>query len=279
VWQEERRIMEAASTPKATDDTERPNGTGDDAPLGAALFTLRSEMVKDLSGTIGTLAEIGYHSVEPVCWGGAKAGYREMLLQTGVPRVEPTVLRTILDSHGMAVSSAHVQIFDAENAAEVLNEQEALGNRLLVVPTPRLVPGFSSRPFDGEMLQELADRFAIAAELAAEHGMRVGYHTHAEEFDTNVNGAPVMDELLKLLDGRVFVQLDVTWVPKELADPADVVRRLEDRLLLLHCRGRLPFSLGEDSSVVCRTVDLGTVPGDPWPALRAAHHDLAAVDR
>jgi sugar phosphate isomerase/epimerase len=272
----ERSSMEA-NTRKAA-ETDRSQGTGDHAPLGAALFTLRSEMAHDLPKTIEALAQIGYHSVEPICWGGAESEYREMLLQTGVPRLQPTKFRTILDYHGMQVSSAHVQLFDAGNAAEVLDEQEELGNRLLVVPTPRLVPGFASRPFDREMLHALAERFAIASELAAARGMRVGYHTHREEFDTMVNGEPVLDELLVLLDRRVFVQLDVTWMPKEIADPAEVVGRLNDRLLLLHCRGRLSFSLGRNSSIVCRTVDLGTVQGDPWPALRAAHDDLTAVD-
>lgn len=251
--------------------------TGNSAPVGAALFTLRRQLADDLAGTIRSLSEVGFTAVEALCWGGATSEYRGMLESTAMPKINPTTLRTILDDHGMRVSSAHVALVERDNATQVFDEQDALGNNLLVVPTARLVSGLAEAAFDVDMVHALVERFAVAVDLAAERGMRIGYHTHTEEFEVSIGGESFFEMLFRLFDRRVFAEIDVTWLP-EGKTLTDLEQQLEERLLLVHSRGRLLRPLGDASSVLCRIVDLATVNGDPWPALRTAYEELSRIE-
>ena len=81
----------------------------------------------------------------------------------------------------------------------------------------------------------LADRLAAAAEIAAGHGLRVGYHNHDTELHA-VAGTPVLDRLVARLGDLVDVQIDLFWVAVGGGVPSAVVERLGPRVVSLHVK-------------------------------------------
>jgi sugar phosphate isomerase/epimerase len=90
--------------------------------IGIQLYTVRRELTKDVDGTLGRLAEIGYREVE-------FAGYPEGSAQS---------LRRILDRHGLTAPSSHVG-FQALRSDwdRTLDQAATVGQRYVVVPSCR----------------------------------------------------------------------------------------------------------------------------------------------
>jgi Xylose isomerase-like TIM barrel len=81
-------------------------------------------------------------------------------------------LKPLLDENGLTVCAAHVVLPERSNASLLFDEQEYLGNDLLIVSGGR--EDFVTL----DAIARFAERLNEAASLAAARGMRVGYHNH-----------------------------------------------------------------------------------------------------
>jgi sugar phosphate isomerase/epimerase len=84
--------------------------------------------------------------------------------------------------------------------------------------------------------------------IAADRGIRIGYHNHDFEFAQHVDGVPVYELFVDLLDPAVVLELDVYWAGVGGADVFELLPRLGDRVRFLHVvRDREP---GNDRPVL-----------------------------
>jgi len=186
------------------------------ARLSVQLYSLREEAKQQgLGAVVDRLGRIGYAGVEP-------AGFGELT---------PDAFRARVEAAGMVVSSAHVALPDADKTNLVLDQQAAIGNRLVVVP---FLPPDQFK--DEDAIRRTADRLNTFNEAVRARGASLGYHNHWWEFSTQIGGRSAFDALFERLDASVFAEVDTYWAKVGGADPAAVVRGLGARARLLHIK-------------------------------------------
>lgn len=204
------------------------------APLAIQLYSLREELASGPAAAIGRIAEVGLAGVEPVCSAGMPTEARDALAGLTLDAAE---LKLLLDEHGLVVSSAHTALPESHNANAVLDEQELLGNGLLIVSDLSALAGATIHDLDQlDTLKRTAERFNRAAALAVERGMRVGYHNHFWEWDGVIDGRPAFDVFWDHLDSSIIAEIDIYWAQFAGRRPAEVITGLGRRAQLVHVK-------------------------------------------
>jgi sugar phosphate isomerase/epimerase len=158
-------------------------------PVALQLWSVREDCARDLEGTLGAVAEMGYNGVEFAGYHGWSAGR----------------LRALLGELELRVVGSHVGIRtlvgnELESSIEFNRE---LGNRFLIVPAlPEEM--MSSK----EAWLEVADILNGVAERLGPEGMWTGYHNHQVEFQ-GIDGELPWDIVMESTVDDVVMQFDV----------------------------------------------------------------------
>jgi sugar phosphate isomerase/epimerase len=194
--------------------------------LGIQLYSVRDDIGPTrLDDTLARLAAMGFTHVEPYDILG-----------------DPHGLAAALRRNGLRATSTHANIVALDEMA-ILDAAELLGIETVIVPW--VEPASIA---DRAGVERLADAINGVAARAARRGIRIGYHNHDFEFAQRVDGAPVYDLLVGLLDPAVVLELDVYWAGVGGADVFELLPRLGQRVRFLHVvRDREP---GNDRPVL-----------------------------
>jgi len=185
------------------------------APISVQLYSLREEASADFASVLARLGRVGFLGVEPA----------------GLHGMAPREFRRRVEEAGMQVSSSHIALPIGETADEILDLQEEIGSREVVVAF--LPP---DRFKDGDSIFVTADQLNRAHENVKSRGMRLGYHNHNWEFATKVDGRTAHERLFEQLHPEIFAEIDVYWAQVGGSDPAAVVASLGPRARLLHMK-------------------------------------------
>ncbi|WP_022882839.1 sugar phosphate isomerase/epimerase family protein [Gryllotalpicola ginsengisoli] len=228
--------------------------------LSVQLYTVREALQDDLAGTLARLAELGFTQVEPFNIMGLDS------LEDG------------LAAAGLASPTAH-QRFVGEDLGPIFDRAAALGVQTLIDPHID-----ESRWRTAGEIARIADDLAAAAEAASAVGLKVGYHNHAFEFETKVDGSTAYDIFVERLPENVFLELDTYWAAVGGSDPVALLKELGDRVVALHVkdgpathenkdqvavgRGRLPIRAIIDAAPnALRVIELDDSRGDRFTAV------------
>ena len=207
--------------------------------IGLQLYTVRTLMSRDVSGTLAAVAAAGVREVE-------FAGYHDL---------SPAAMRALLTQHGLSAPAAHVPIPSArEGWTPVLDAAETLGHRWLVIPW---VGNDVRGSLDG--WRRLASQLNSAGELARARGMRMAYHNHDFEFAT-VEGRVAYDVFVESLDPTlVDLELDLYWAVKSGQDVAAMLRARPGRFPLWHLKDAGPAPARAMLDVGAGTIDFAAL--------------------
>jgi sugar phosphate isomerase/epimerase len=75
-----------------------------------------------------------------------------------------------------------------------------------------------------------------AAAVAAGHGVRVGYHNHAQELEIVLDGRTALEVFAEQPDDTVMLEVDTYWAAVAGQDPVALLRRLGDRVGAVHLK-------------------------------------------
>jgi len=184
-------------------------------PIGIQLYSLRAEAARDFPAVIERLGRTGFAGVE----------------LAGLNGMTPSELRRRLADAGLEIAAAHVQAPIGDARERVLDEQEALGTKTLVVP---FMP--PDRFKSSDAIRAVAAEIREAFANASARGMALGYHNHWWEFETVHGGKTAHELLMAQLEPAIFVELDTYWTRVGGRDPAKVVSELGARVHLLHLK-------------------------------------------
>lgn len=196
------------------------------SPLGLQLYSVRDDIGPDrLDDTLARLAALGFTHVEPY----------DILTDTAG-------LEAALRRSGLRADTAHANVVTLDRNA-ILDAAQQLGIGTVIVPW--VEPASIA---DRAGVERLAAAVNDAARLAADRGIRIGYHNHDFEFAQQVDGVPAYELFVGLLDPAVVLELDVYWAGVGGADVFELLPRLGDRVRFLHVvRDREP---GNDRPVL-----------------------------
>jgi sugar phosphate isomerase/epimerase len=220
------------------------------APLSVQLYTVREHLARDLPGTLERLAGLGLAHVEPF----------------GLTDHAPA-LGSALAGTGLTAPTAHQHFVGTGAEEQVFATAAALG--VGTVFDPRV-----DRQRWGSVaaVAAVADDLNAAAAVAARHGVRVGYHNHAQELEILLEGTTALEVLAARLDDAVALEVDTYWAAVGGQDPVALLQRLGDRVHAVHVKD------GPATTDVRDQVAVGRGGMPVRAILEAAPHALRVVE-
>lgn len=196
-------------------------------PIGCQTWPVRDMIAKDFVGTLKTLADAGFQSIElcsPV--GYADSGF------AGVGKYSGSELRRILSDHNLTCHSSH---FGIEELRKDLHGRIAWAKDVGL--TQMLVPSLDG-PKHPTMddVKRAADEYNKMA--AASHAAGIQQGVHNEDFETSsVDGKRTYDVLFGLLDPKlVKFQFQVSTIADGF-DAAEYFTKYPGRFISMHAQG------------------------------------------
>jgi len=187
------------------------------AKVALQLYSVRYEMLRDPLGTIEKVAEIGFRYLEVAnhntTW--------DKGIGFGVPADK---MCGMLDRLGVRVISAHLD--PLEDLDALADYQLTIGNRNVVF----------SRDYYRSRDEVLARARWMnkMGEECAKRGLTLHYHNHFHEF-LKFGGETIFHILRANMDPYlVKIELDTYWALRGGADPAELLKKLGKRVLLVH---------------------------------------------
>lgn len=184
--------------------------------ISVQLYTVREHAAEDLGATLQRIADLGYTLIEP--YGFVSFG---------------PALGEALRASGLRAPTTH-QGFIGQGEAEldeVFSKAAALGIETVIDPH---VPAEKWQTADD--VRATAEALNAAAAIAARHGVRVGYHNHAHEIESAIEGETAIEFFAGLLDDAVVLEIDTYWVVVGGEDPVALLGRLGDRVVAIHVK-------------------------------------------
>ena len=221
--------------------------------LSVQLYTVRDQLTADLDGTLARLAAMGLTQVEAFDFIGRAPELAEAFARTGL---------TARTGHATMLSD-EVRFGDTvvtpPRQDEVFAAAKTLG--LEIVIDAFVAP---DRWLDESAIADTAARLNAAAARAADHGLRVGYHNHSQEFAASFGGRSGYELFVDQLSDDVVLEVDLYWAATAKQDVAALLGRLGERVKALHVKdgiiGPDPFT-GDAGRV--RHAGPGPTPGRP----------------
>ena len=208
--------------------------------VGIQLYSVRTEVQRDLPGTLARLAQIGYREVE-------FAGYFGKT---------PAEIRQMLSQNGLTAPSTHIPYETIRTGWDkALDDALARGHQWVTIPwLPESVRGSVAS------WKQVADEFSRAASQARARGLSFAYHNHDFELNKLVEGRRPLDILLESSDPQ-FVQfeMDVYWVKNGGGDPLAYMRQWPGRFPLLHIKDSAGGPDHRQTDVGAGTIDFAEI--------------------
>jgi sugar phosphate isomerase/epimerase len=177
------------------------------------LYTLRNAIQENLPGTVRKVAEIGFTQVEPYNF---VATAKE--------------LGAALKENGLTAPSGHAPLL-SQDQDEIFGAARELG--IGTVIEPYITAEHWQNAGD---IQATAAKLNAAAKRGAEYGIRVGYHNHAWELESTIEGRTALEYFEGLLDPELVLEVDTYWVAVGGKDPVEILTKLGDRVKFIHIK-------------------------------------------
>ena len=203
--------------------------------LSVQLYTVREAMQEDLAGTLARIAAIGFDQVEPYnfpAFPGLGAALKAASLTA------PT-------------THAHFVGIPDDELAALFESAKELGIARVIDPH---VP--AERWQSAESVAEIAAQLNAAAIIAAAHGVTIGYHNHAHELESIIDGRTALEVFTDSLAPEVKLEVDTYWAFVGGQDPVALLGRLGDRVVAIHVKDGAGTAETKDQTAV----GSGTLP-------------------
>lgn len=181
--------------------------------LGIQLYTIRTNLEQDFTGSLKELAKMGYQGVE------FAGNYGKM---------QPEELAAFLKETGLECCGLHTSLAEIGNAA---SKSYAYAKALQC--------SYLTTSLCGEVEKDWAatiEQVKEAAAVARGAGYLFTYHNHAQEF-ARIDGEYALDQLYSQTDPQdVQAELDVYWIKKGGEDPVPYLRKYAGRVPQIHLK-------------------------------------------
>jgi sugar phosphate isomerase/epimerase len=230
-------------------------GAGEKVPVGLELFSVRTELMKDLPRTVRAIARMGYEVVE---------FYAPYFSWT--PAYARDV-RKLLDDLGIRCNSTHndTASFTAEGLPKAIELNRIIGSRNIILASAGRIEGIAGWKSLGEQMTKVSETLKPL-------GMATGFHNHQTEWAL-LDGQRPMDVLAANTPGEFTLQLDVGTVIEAGADPIAWIHANPGRIRSVHCKD---FGAGPGSD---RSYRVLFGEGDsPWAKIFEAAETIGGVE-
>ncbi len=211
-----------------------------DQQIGIQLYSVLDAMRKDPQASVKRLTDMGYNAFELVQWGGdpkvfgmSAQDFKALCSQCGAD---------IISTHSSIQEDPAKEKEIEQRWRQLFEIQKACGGKYFVIPSYRV-------DYTTEDLQRMCNYLNKIGKIAAEYGLKLGYHNHAAEYRKLKDSDAVMWEyLVEHTDPQyVCFELDVYWCSKGGKSPVMYLKKYPDRIQLLHIKDE--FVLGKSGTI------------------------------
>ena len=200
--------------------------------IGIQLWSVREDMKADPAGTIAKLGEIGYSFVEA-------AGYHDGKFYG----MAPADFKALVEANGMTLKSSHTGAHLPDSA--LWDETMAWWDKCIAAHkeagvTYLVKPSLGRHGFQNlDTLKMYCDYFNIVGEKCNKAGIRFGFHNHANEFTTVLDGQIVQDFMIQNTDpDKVMFQLDLYWIKEGGKEALEYFKKYPGRFEMYHVKDK-----------------------------------------
>ncbi|MBP2355948.1 sugar phosphate isomerase/epimerase [Kribbella aluminosa] len=234
---------------------------------------MREAAQQDLLATLQRLADLGFTKVEPFDFTNFEK------------------LGDALQATGLAAPTSHAHFLgDDVDRRAVFEAARELGIETVIDPATA-----PERWQSAAGVAEIADELNAAAELGAGFGIRVGYHNHAYELESVIDGQTAFELLATRLAPEVVLEVDTYWAAVGGRHPVELLRRLGGRVTALHLKdgpgtkdtldqvalgsGSMPLrAIIEAAPAALRVIELDDSRRDRFEAIASSYKYLLEED-
>ena len=208
--------------------------------LGLQLYTLRDTIPNDPKGVLQKVASFGYKELETYGYNNGK-----------IFGMEFAEFGKYVKSLGMKVTSGHYGWDIVRgNWEKAVTDAKSIGQSFMVVPWIAQEERGSIESF-----KKLCGELFKACEICNKHGIRLGYHNHAFEFE-QVDGQIPYDVMLAELDPKkVGMEMDIFWVVNAGLDPIKYFEKHPGRFEQWHVKDMSKEDRNRNADVGTGTID------------------------
>ncbi|MCB0113548.1 MAG: sugar phosphate isomerase/epimerase, partial [Caldilineaceae bacterium] len=248
--------------------------------LAAQLYTIRAhtQTAADFAASMQKIRDIGYKSVQV----------------SAIGPIAPAEVKQILDDNGLTVCITHIGFPRLQEDLDAVIEEHHLWQCKHVAVGS--MPAEYREGGEDAYLRFAAEASAIGEKLHAA-GLTFSYHNHSFEF-VRFGHRTGLDLIYDESDPRFLqAELDTYWVQHGGADPAAWVRKMTNRMPVVHLKDMVirdkqqtMAEVGEgnmnwpaildacrDANVEWYAVEQDICPGDPFESLAISYRNLRAM--
>ncbi len=187
-------------------------------PVGIEMYSVRTEMAKNIFEPVKAVAKMGYDGVE------FYGPYMSWTID------QAKEMRKLMDDLKIKCYSTHngSDSFTDAKISKAIELNNILGSQYIVMASAGRVVGA-----DG--WKKVADTLSTSAEKVKGAGLKVGFHNHATEWKP-VDGQRPMDILAKGTPKHVMLQLDIGTTIEAGVDPVEWIKSNPGRINCIHCK-------------------------------------------
>lgn len=227
-------------------------------PIGLELYSVRTELMRNLPDTLRAVARMGYEAVE----------FYSPYYQWTFPFAKG--VRTLIDDLGLRCLSTHngFTSFTGETMAKAIELNQILGARQVVLASP---------PRDAKDLESwkrTCGQLTTAVETFKTHGLAIGYHNHQAEWKALDGGSRIMDVLAQNTPPEFVLQLDVGTCMEVGVDPVAWIKSNPGRIRSVHLKDWAPGAKADEKAY---RVLFGEGVS-PWKEIVAAAESVGGVE-
>jgi sugar phosphate isomerase/epimerase len=195
--------------------------------IALGLYSVYREFQSDIERTRARVRELGFEGVE---------FYGEFVHP-------PERIKSLLDRYGLVNCGWHTEwrLLQADTLSDTLAYHVKAGTPNVIIPAlggPWEI-GHSQREDSPEIWIRHAKEMNALSNRLSEHGLRLGYHTHAHEFETRFGSVTPWDLLCEHTDHGIILELDTGNCLEAGVDSAQILSTVTGRSELVHCK---PYS-------------------------------------
>jgi sugar phosphate isomerase/epimerase len=228
-------------------------------PIGLELYSVRTELVRNLPDTLRAVAKMGYEVVE----------FYSPYYQWTYPFAK--TVRTLIDDVGLKCYSTHngfPSLTPGDTMAKAIELNQILGARHIVLASPPR----GATGLDG--WKKACEQLTTAVEQLKPHGLSAGYHNHQTEWKELEGGLRVMDVIAQNTPKEFVLQLDVGTCMEAGVDPVEWIKMNPGRIKSVHLKDWTPGKK-EDEKAYRVLFGEGI---SPWKEIIAAAESVGGVE-
>lgn len=217
--------------------------------IAAQLYTVRqfTQSAKELAQSLQKIREIGYQAVQV----------------SGIGPIAPQDVKRIAEDQGLAICITHIAYDILRNNLDQVIEQHRLWNCKHVA--------VGSMPVEFRSGEAGFHRFAAEANKIGQEldkaGLTFSYHNHSFEMIRYGNRTG-LDIILDESDPRYLkAELDTYWIQHGGGDPAAWIRKVKNRMPVVHLKDMAVVTEGWNVQQVMAEIGEGNLN---WPEVLAA---------